>query len=649
MAKAVAAAEAGKTRDAISGFEALLKRAPEVIPARYNLALLLLQSGRIKEALGHLDRVLAKDPRHGPSLFSKAKALLVLDRPAEAAALLAPLAPSNDPEVLLALGNAWRRQGRLDEAEAIGRRLTQLAPGFAAGHRNLCQLLAERAPERALPDLRHAVTLHPKNAELNAMLGHCLLRLGRLEEADATLKTALTLDPALVAARGHRLRVARELCDWDEEDRLFAHMRDDLSTTTPKQLAIATQDAIFYPFSGAEIRRIAQAEAMFRAGGVTLLPTPRPKARTALTVGFLSPDYREHATMHLAGDVFAHFDRGVLRPIAYSVGPDDGSGWRDRIAAQADGFVDLAGLSDREAAERIAADGVHVLLDLSVYTRHARPGIAARRPAPVQAAWLGLAASSGAPWNDYALVDPLLVPPAHRDHFSEKLVYLPHGYQPSLALIAAAPPPPRADLGLPESGVVFCSFNGHRKIDRASFALWMAILTDVPGSVLWMLAPPPAARQRLEAAARSAGIDPARLIFAPYCARPEHLRRLGAADLFLDALVCGAHTTAADCLRVGLPLITVAGERLASRVAASLLGAVGIPELVTDSAAAFRALSVALAGDLERRRDLRARLAAAVSASVPFDPPRFARDLEAAVAAMWARHHAGRKAEDIPL
>ncbi|CAA7623590.1 O-linked N-acetylglucosamine transferase [Candidatus Terasakiella magnetica] len=650
MIKAAKLAQAGKLKPAIAILEKLLPLAPGAVPLRYNLALFLLMAGRHAEALPHLDRILAAQPGHGPSLFSKAKGLLALDRADEALPVLQRLAAQGDPESLLALGNALRMMQRTAEAVEAYRRLTQVAPGHPGGHVNLALLLVGSNPEAALPGLETAVKLHPRIAELHALLGQCLLRLNRHDDAVARLKQALEVDPTLTAPKGHLLRAYRESADWESEEALWAEIRGDLAKADGKHLTLATQDAIFYPFSGPEIRRIATLEAAFRVPGPPKpMIRPQAKAPPPLVVGYLSPDFRDHATMHLAGDVFRHHNRDTVRAMAYSVGPDDGSGWRQRLSGDCAAFIDLAGLGDRAAAARIAADGVHILVDMSVFTRHARPGIAALRPAPIQAVWLGLAATSGAPWLDYAMVDEVLVPPAHREHFSEKLVFLPHSYQANQAWEPAALPPSRAELGLPETDVVFCSFNGHRKLDRASFGLWLRILDAVPGSVLWQLSPPDASRHRLEQAAKAAGIAPDRLIWAPMLPRAQHLRRIPAADLFLDALVCGAHTTAADALRVGVPLVTAAGERLASRVAASLLHAVGLPELVTPDADGLYALAVALGRDSGRLGAVRAKLALVLPVSPAFDPARFARHLENAYQLMWQRHAAGNPPADITV
>jgi predicted O-linked N-acetylglucosamine transferase (SPINDLY family) len=652
MTKAVKLAQSGKLKPAIAILERLVAASPGAVPVRYNLALFLLMGGRVAEALPHLDRILRDHPGHAPSLFSKAKGLLALDRAEEALPLLQRLATGGDAERLLGLGNAYRSLQRTAEAVETFRRLTRAAPGLVGGHINLALLLIGAAPEAALPVLENAVRLHPCSAELHAMLGQCLLRLGRHQDAAQRLRQALSLDPSQLAAKGHLLRCCREMADWDGEEALFAELRTVIDGGPERrQLALPIQDAIFYPFDGPELRRIATAEARFRVPGPQQ-PVLRAEAASPprLVVGYLSPDFREHATMHLAGDIFGHHDRTRVRPIAYSVGPDDGSGWRDRLGRDCEAFVDLAGLGDRAAAARIAADGVHILVDMSVFTRHARPGIAALRPAPRQVVWLGLAASSGAPWLDYAIVDEVLVPPRHRDHFSEKLVLMPHSYQANLAWSPPAEaPPPRSELGLPEDGLVLCSFNGHRKLDRASFGLWMRVLDSVPDSVLWQLAPPEATRLRLQFAAEAAGIDPARLVWAPLLPRAQHLRRIAAADLFIDALVCGAHTTAADALRMGVPLVTAGGNRLASRVAASLLHAVGLPELVAENAEGLLALAVALGRDRPRLAALRARLAELLPASPAFDPKRFAADLERAFESMWALKVAGQLPQDIYL
>lgn len=652
MARALAQAQAGRVRPAITLLEKVVAAVPTAIPPRYNLALLLLTSGQAEPALRHLDRILAAVPGHPAASFSKARGLMLLDRSEAALPLLRPLAERGDPDALLALGNALRGLDRIAEAAEAYRALLRVAPTHPGGPLNLGQMLLGSDAAAAAEMLTAALFHQPRRAELHALLGQALLRLGRYPEAIERLHQALHLDPGLSQARGPLLRACRESADWEGEAAVLAAIRRDLAAPPRPGLGpLPVQEALFFPFTGAEMRQIAAAEAAFRVPA-SLRPVSRPSRRLPqpgerLTVAYLSPDFRDHATMHLAGDLFRAHDRDRVRVVAASVGPRDESGWAERVAADSDLFLDLRGLSDRAAAVRLVEAEIDLLVDLSVFTRHARPGIAAYRPAPVQLCWLGLAASPAAPWIDYTVVDPVLVPPEQRDHFAEALIYLPHGYQINQAWSPPAPPPPRAALGLPETGVVFCSFNGHRKLDRASFALWLEVLAAVPDSVLWQLAPPPEAQARLEAVAATAGIAPERLIWAPRVPRAAHLARLPAADLFLDALICGAHTTAADALRCGVPLVSWAGDRLAARVAASLLTAVGLADLVAGTPAAMRDLAIALAQDPQRLAGVRQRLAGLLPEAVPFDPPRFAADLERAYRLVWERYRAGRKPADL--
>ena len=624
MMKAVQLAQAGKLKQAIPLMETVVAGSPGDLAARYNLALMLLEAGGIPKALAHLDHILSKNPSHAPSLYSKAKALLALGKPGEALPILQDLSKSNDPDCLMALANTLRQLGRFSDAVSVGQ---SMPPGFLPGQLNHGQLLMEIDPQQAADFLEKTLRLHHSSPELTALLGQALLRLGKAEQGIPHLCRALSLKPSLMAAQGHLLRAYRECAKWSEEEETFALIRKNLGALLARtdQLAIPTQDALFFDFSGDELRQIAQAEAKFRVPHYVARTLPKSGK---LTIGYLSPDYREHATMNLAGELFAAHDRKRFQIFAYSTGPDDGSEWRSKIARDCDKFIDLAGLTDAQAAQRIEADGVQILVDMSVYTRHARPGIAALRPAPVQIAWLGLAASSGAPWFDAMLVDDVLVPPEHRGHFTETLISLPGCYQPSQSWQPLRPTPSRQSLGLPEGAMVYCSFNGHRKQDRASVTVWLNILTQVSNSVLWLLAPPPPAQHAITELALSLGIEPDRIVWAPPLPRNQHLARMGAADLFLDAVVCGAHTTAADAVRTGVPLLTIAGKRLASRVAASVLTTHGFNDLICADIHSFTEKAVSFGLDQSLFNSVQVRFRSAVPTSPLFDTLIFAAKLE---------------------
>ncbi|MBF0394074.1 MAG: hypothetical protein HQL38_15455, partial [Alphaproteobacteria bacterium] len=335
---------------------------------------------------------------------------------------------------------------------------------------------------------------------------------------------------------------------------------------------------------------------------------------------------------------------------AYSLGADDGGPYRRRIAADCDAFVDLAPLSDALAADKIAADRVDILVDLKGTTLGARLGIAARRPAPVQVAWLGYPGSVGVDVLDYVLTDRVVTPPERQADWAERFVLLPGSYQVNdrdqpIAFDA----PDRASAGLPDRGFVFCCFNQLYKVEPLIFGVWMDILRAVPGSVLWLLAGPPQAEANLRREAASRGIEPARLIFAPMLPKDRHLARLRHAGLFLDTFFCNAHTTASDALWAGVPVLTVPGVHFPARVAASLAHAVGLPELVLPDHARYRETAIALATDPARLDDLRARLAVNRLTTPLFDTDAFARKLETAFETIWERHCRGLAPEMIDL
>jgi predicted O-linked N-acetylglucosamine transferase (SPINDLY family) len=332
---------------------------------------------------------------------------------------------------------------------------------------------------------------------------------------------------------------------------------------------------------------------------------------------------------------------------AYSFGPDDGSSYRRRIAAECEHFCDVAGLAVNDLARRIHADGIQVLIDLMGYTGVHRIGALALRPAPLQVSYLGMLGTTGADFIDYLITDPVATPPALAEFFTEKFVTLPHSY------LVTDPRPEvgrrlgRAGYGLPEEAFVFCSFNNAYKIEPEGFGVWMNILTQVPGGVLWLYAPGPAVEANLRREAAARGVNPERLRFAPLVPRAEHLARHEAADLFLDTWRYNAAATASLALGMGLPVLTCPGQTLASRVGASLLTAVGLPELIAPDLEAYERLAVRLARQPDALRALRDQLAAHRTTWPLFDTPRLVRNLERAYRAMWEIHASGKPPQPI--
>ncbi|MBF0347578.1 MAG: hypothetical protein HQL81_07900 [Magnetococcales bacterium] len=361
--------------------------------------------------------------------------------------------------------------------------------------------------------------------------------------------------------------------------------------------------------------------------------------RQRVHIGYLSADFHQHATSVLAAELFESHDRNRFHISTYSVGPEDHSPMRDRLYHAFDHFCDGSNLTDEALAQKIRQDGIDILVDLKGYTRDARPRVLAMRPAPLQINYLGFPGTMGARFMDYIVADGIVLPPEHEPFFDEHPIRLPHGYQVNDAQRAIAPDPlTRRQAGLPERGMVFCCFNQSAKITPELLALWLRLLKHIPESILWLLAFHPFAMKRLHAMAASVGIEPQRLIFAPRLPLAQHLARYRLADLFLDTLPCGAHTTASDALWGGCPVLTCMGPTFPGRVAASLLIHLGLPQLVTTTLAEYERMAMTLALDHQQRQHLRHHLHQRITSSPIFNGRIFARHLEQGFLEAWKRH-----------
>jgi predicted O-linked N-acetylglucosamine transferase (SPINDLY family) len=365
-----------------------------------------------------------------------------------------------------------------------------------------------------------------------------------------------------------------------------------------------------------------------------------------IRVAYLSADYHSHATAYLIAELIELHDRARFETIGVSFGLDDGSAIRKRLAGAFDRFLDVRAKSDREIAALLATLKVDIAVDLKGYTQDSRPDILSFRPAPIQAQWLGYPGTLGADFIDYVIADETVAPFEHAPFYSEKIIQLPGCYQVNDRKRAiTARTPSRQEAGLPETGFVFCCFNNSFKILPPVFDVWMRLLQEVPGSVLWLLQDNAGAETNLRSAAAARGVNPARLIFAGRAKLEDHLARHRLADLFLDTLPYNAHTTASDALWTGLPVVTCQGNAFAGRVAASLLKAVGLPELVTQNLADYEALALRLAGDPAMLQGIRATLEANRLDHPLFDTDRFRRGIEAAYQRMWETWQRGEPAQ----
>ena len=500
----------------------------------------------------------------------------------------------------------------------------------------------------------------PLDEQLIALQADDLLAVDVLrqpEEALVMYRDALNFKPDWAGARCIYERVRAELCEWEGRHEAIERLHEVVATSLAKGEAtpLTPHHAIAFPVSPQEQLAIArrsseQVAQRMAAHRERLNFTHRATEHSPLRIAYMSKNFRNHATSHLTRSLYGLHNRHQFEIFVYSYGPNDGSWYRKEIAQAADHFVDVASLSPIALAEQIYADGIDILVDLVGYNGLGRLETMALRPAPIQVLYLGFPSTTGAEFIDYFITAPITTPPKYAPFFSEQLVYMPYTYQVNdYQQPISEKPVSRAAEGLPEEGFIFCCFNAHYKIDPEIFDLWMRLLLEVPNSVLWLAQGWPTSRQNLRQEAQKRGVEPERLIFGNVLPKAEHLARLRLADLFLDTPICNAHTTASDALWAGVPLITCPGETFTSRVAASLLTAANLPELIVANLAEYQRLALKLARHPRQLQQAREKLAANRKSCPLFDTPRFVGYLEQAYQAMWERYLAGKKAKSIVI
>jgi predicted O-linked N-acetylglucosamine transferase (SPINDLY family) len=624
---------------------------PDHADASLNAGVALASLKRFDEALNAFDRTLAVNPLSIGGLSNRAHALASLGRYEEALASC-DRALALDPNCAEALNNrgialaGLRRFGMALESYA---RALALYPEYAAASYNRGIALTELGRfDEALVSYDRVLELEPDHAEAHCNRAAVLRRLKRYGEALASSERALQLDSGLPYLLGHCLSDKMASCIWGDFDQWHARIATLLDSGGR---ACDPFSIVAIPSTPAQQQRCAriQIRDKFPAGPESVWRGGQYR-HDRIRIGYFSADFHDHATGHLMAELFEIHDRSRFEVIAFSFGwPAPGS-LRARLQRGFDRFLDVRESSDREIAALARELEIDVAVDLKGHTRGRRTGVFALRPAPIQVNYLGFPGTMGAPFIDYLIADHTLIPPEDRQYYDEKIVYLPHTYQvnDSTKKISETSSS-RADLGLPERAFVFCCFNNNYKITPDVFDTWMRLLRTVEKSVFWLLADDDVVIENLCAEAERRGVSRNRLIFAPRVALAEHLARHRAADLFLDTFHCNAHTTASDALWAGLPVVTRLGQTFAGRVAASLLTAIDIPELITRSCSEYESLALNLATHPERLATLRLRLAENRRTKPLFDTPRFASNIERAYMKMHERHRAGLAPDHIEV
>ena len=649
--------EQGRFDEAVAALQRAVKLKPDFAGAHFSLGNLLRDQGNLDAAVSSYRRAVALQPEFAQADFNLGNVLSDQNNLSEAATCFRRVLKVK-PDLVAAhynLGNALRGLGKLEEAVICFRRAVEIKPDFAEGHGNLGAALGEQGMlDEALVCYRRALALRPDSAEAQNYLGIALTRVGKLDEAAGCYRRALELQPDYPAALVALIHTNQQMCSWDGLQVLAERVIEVVHRNAGSGI-----NSLVPPFSFLALPTRTTAEQHLRCarqwvdrqfkaiGGAdsTLARHPAAQRKSKTTIGYLSADFRSHPVAALVAELIEKHDRDQFAVFGYSYGPDDGSPMRQRLTQAFDRFVDLKNASFMESAQRIAADGVDILVDLTGYTQDARTQILALRPAPIQVNYLGYPSTLGATFMDYILVDDFVVPGDQQAFFTEKLVHLPGCYMVNDSQREiAAPTPTHAECGLPEQGFVFCSFNNSYKITPDMFGVWMELLKAIPGSVLWLQEVNRFVAANLSREATIRGVAAERLVFAPRTAHlSEHLARYRLANLFLDSFPYNAHATASDALWVGCPVLTLAGATFASRVAGSLLRTLGLPELVTTSLEDYQALAIRLARNPDLLAALRTRLAANRETSAVFNGEQFARTVEKAYLMMWEVYASGGK------
>jgi predicted O-linked N-acetylglucosamine transferase (SPINDLY family) len=609
-------AQAGRWKAAVHAHRTASRLAPNDAVYALNHARALLALGEIATACDEASRAFRLDPCSWLACQLAAECMMRLSRFEDAVQTLRALHPQGTRNAThhALLGSALQKLRRMREA---------IAAYF------------------------DALALDPSQAQMHYNLGLCFADLDLKREAAHCFHTTLLLGAGdlEISTRGLACYYERDACQWEQSEPNLALLNAAVRALAD-DAQVATTPFVHAVLGADPMDQLRAARSCSRYTSKELRPLPlkpsdwQPGTRR-LRVGYVSSDFHHHATAILMAEMLERHDRERFEIRLYSHGAPDGSAMRTRLEAACDVFVDVQRCTDREIAERIRDDGVDLLVDLKGYTRDNRLCIFAYRPAPLQVGFLGFPGTTGADCIDYIIGDEIVTPLDHASAYSEKIAQMPVCYQPNDRLRPLWEAPTRASQYLPQPSVVLCGFNQPYKISPEVLDSWCRLLHAVPEAVLWLLEWSHQALPSLKLEAAKRGIDPARLIGAGRVGSAEHIARLRLADVFLDTWPCNAHTTASDALWAGVPIVTRIGQTFASRVAASLLNAVGLPELVCADTAEYERTAIALATDPNRRAALRDRLQGARGRAPLFDTDRYTRDIESLYLRMAQRHALG--------
>jgi len=544
-------------------------------------------------------------------------------------------------------GNALKELKRFDEALASYDRAIELKLNDAEVYSNRGLTLQElKKTDEALASYDRAISLKPDYADAYFNRGITLHKLNRLDKALASFNRAIELKLDIDFLLSYSLYTKMQLCIWDDLSQRLNELTKKIINNEKAALPFSMLVLVDEP----EIQKKTN-EIYVKKECPTINVLPKIKRypkHSKIRIGYFSADFHNHATMHLMAELFECHDKKKFELIAFSFGPDKKDEWRQRVLLSFDQFVDVRLKSDQEISLLARKMEIDIAIDLKGFTRDSRPNIFAEGSAPIQVSYLGYPCTMAADYIDYLIADSILIPEEKQQHYSEKIVYMPNSYQVNVSKRNISETSlMRHEFGLPNTGFVFCCFNNNYKITPTIFAGWMRILKAVENSVLWLIESNKVASKNLKKEAKKFGINEDRLVFATYTTVEEHLNRIKLADLFIDTLPCNAHTTTSDALRMGLPVLTCIGNSFASRVAASLLNAVNLPELITTTQEQYESFAIKLAMHPEKLNTIKEKLIKNLPTAALYDTQLFVCHLESAYLSMYDRYQKGLNPDHI--
>ena len=631
---------------AIENYDRAIALKRDYADAYFNRGLAFFGIEDCQAAIESYDKAIALNSNNPDAYFNRALTFSRLGNYTAALASydLAIAYRANYAEAYSNRGLVLKELNQFETALASYDQAIALKPDFAEAYSNRGVVLKQLGKTNAaLASYHQAIAIKPDFADACNNLANAFQHLRQYEAAIASYDRTIALNPDFPSAFGMRQYARMQVCEWShfaaEQAQLAAKIERGEATENPFCLLALSGSPLLQ-------RKAAEIWVRQKCPPDNSLPSLKDRVRhDKIRIGYFSSDFSDHPVSHLMAELFETHDRSRFETYAFSFGPDTRDEVRKRVEKAFDRFIDVRGASDTEVALLARSMEIDVAVDLGGFTQGCRPRIFAMRAAPLQVSYIGYLGTMGAEYMDYLIADATIIPAAEQRHYSEKILYLPSYQANDSRRVVADKVFSREELRLPQSGFVFCCFNTSYKIAPGTFDSWMRILRRVEGSVLLLYAEAEAIENNLRKEARSRGVDAARLVFGKRLPRPEYLARYRAADLFLDTLPYNAGTTASDALWMGLPVLTCLGEAFAGRVAASLLKAIQLPELIASDQLEYEELAVELAHDAQRLAGIKQKLAANRLTTSLFDTPRFTKHLEAAYTKIYERYRADLPAE----